>query len=86
VLVLVGFMESPRIALDVRELLRRSLRVEAISVGSRQDLEALVETLGSGAFRPEIDRIFSFRDVPAALEHLRRGAHVGKVVVEIEDR
>lgn len=86
VLVLVGFMESPRIALDVRNLIRRSLRIEAISAGSRQDLEALVEAVGSGAFRPEIDRVFPFRDAPAAMEHLLRGAHVGKVVVEIEPR
>jgi NADPH:quinone reductase-like Zn-dependent oxidoreductase len=58
VLVRVGFLESPGIALDVRELLRRSLRVEAISVGGRHDLEALAQAFACGAFRPEIDRVF----------------------------
>jgi NADPH:quinone reductase-like Zn-dependent oxidoreductase len=81
-LVLVGFLESPQLALDVRALIGRSLRLEAVSTGNRDDLAALVRGVAHGALKPEVDRTFLFTEAPAALAHLASGRHVGKIVVD----
>jgi 2-desacetyl-2-hydroxyethyl bacteriochlorophyllide A dehydrogenase len=83
VVVLVGFLDSPVFTLDMRTLLRRSIRLEAVSVGSRDDLAALVRFVAGGRLRPVIDRVFPFDQAREALAYLAAGGHVGKVVVEV---
>jgi len=65
----------------VRALLRRCLRLEALSTGSRDDLEDLSRAIGRSAFRLVIDRVFPLDGAREAFAHLAAGAHVGKVVI-----
>ena len=39
--------------------------------------------LASGALRPVVDRVFSFVDLPQAIERASRGEQFGKLVLEI---
>jgi hypothetical protein len=54
-------------------------------VGIKADLEDFMEFIRLTGFRltPCIDRIFKFDHAPDALEYLRGGNAVGKVVVEL---
>jgi NADPH:quinone reductase-like Zn-dependent oxidoreductase len=79
--VLTGF-DAPDASLF--PLVARNARLDGIYVGSRADFEALNAFLTAHRIKPVIDRVFSFAEAPAAFEHLRSGAHFGKVVIRVE--
>ncbi len=62
-------------------ILRKSVRVQGIYVGSRAMFEAMNRAISLNELRPVIDRAFSFEEVPDALRHMESGAHFGKIVV-----
>lgn len=45
----------------------------------------LLPLLDSGAIVPAVDQIFSFGELPAARAHVESGAHVGKVIIAMEN-
>ncbi|APR81630.1 Alcohol dehydrogenase [Minicystis rosea] len=81
--LVVGFAAGMTSTLDLRPLLRRMVRLEAVSTGSRADLEALVAGLISLGVRPIVDHVFPFTETKAAFARLDRGGHIGKIVVRI---
>ena len=46
-----------------------------------EDLELLSELIEAGKVRPQIDRRYSFAEIPAAIAYLEQGHAKGKVVV-----
>jgi NADPH:quinone reductase-like Zn-dependent oxidoreductase len=64
-------------------ILRKSIDVQGIYVGSREMFEDMNRAIGLHQLRPVIDRVFDFADVPAAYQYLQSGAHFGKVVVNL---
>jgi NADPH:quinone reductase-like Zn-dependent oxidoreductase len=79
--VIVGFAAGAAATIHLPSLMRRWARLQAVSVGSRADLEALAAALPALGVKPVIDRVFPFAETPAALAHLAAGGHVGKVVI-----
>jgi NADPH:quinone reductase-like Zn-dependent oxidoreductase len=59
----------------------RGTNLGSISVGSRADFEAMNRAIVLHRLRPVIDRVFAFKDAPAAYRHFESRAHFGKVVV-----
>lgn len=78
---LVGFLESPAVRFDLTRALRKVVRLQAVSVGSREDLESLGRALAEHGARPVVDRVFPFSDARGAFEYLASGAQFGKVVI-----
>jgi len=56
--------------------------VQGIGVGHRRALEDLVRAVDANALKPVIAARYGFDALPAALDHLERGAF-GKVVVTL---
>jgi NADPH:quinone reductase-like Zn-dependent oxidoreductase len=50
---------------------------------TRKDLELLLQLIEAGKIRPEIDRRYSFAEIPAAIAYLEQGHARGKVVVGV---
>jgi NADPH:quinone reductase-like Zn-dependent oxidoreductase len=48
-----------------------------------KDLEVLSELIEAGKVRPQIDRRYSFEEIPAAIAYLERGRARGKVVARV---
>jgi NADPH:quinone reductase-like Zn-dependent oxidoreductase len=59
----------------------RNLRLQGVTVGSRDGFEAMCRAIAGHHMRPVVDRVFSFDDVPAAFAHLEAGRHFGKVCI-----
>lgn len=55
-----------------------------IQVGSKGDLEDLLDFLKQPHFKlePCIDRVFSFDESLEAIDYMRKGGAVGKIVIE----
>ena len=48
-----------------------------------KDLELLAELIRAGKMHPQIDRRYSFAEIPAAIAYLEQGHARGKVVVGV---
>ena len=79
----IGFVGGTEMALNIRQLIGPMLRMQGIVVGSRTGLEALIRAMVLHQIKPVIDSRFALEDATAALAHMQRGAHVGKIVVSV---
>ena len=69
-------------AVDPTPILRKSLRLNGIYVGSRAmflDMNAAIE---AGRLKPAIDRRFAFADARDAYRCMEAAGHFGKIVIE----
>ncbi len=64
-------------------ILRNSIDVQGIFVGSREMFEAMNAAITLHQIKPAIDRVFPFSEAPEAYCHLQSGSHFGKVVIQI---
>jgi len=67
------------------KILMKNLHLQGIFVGSRQMFEDLNKAVTAARLKPVIDRTFAFGQLHAALEHMKSGAHFGKIVVRIAE-
>lgn len=68
-------------AVNHTRILRKSIDVQGIYVGSREMFEAMNRALTLHQIHPVIDRVFPFGEATAAYAHLQSGAHFGKVTI-----
>lgn len=69
-------------AVDPTPILRKSLRLNGIYVGSQSmflDMNAAIE---AGGLKPAIDRRFAFADAKEAYRCMEAAGHFGKIVIE----
>jgi len=66
---------------DLRRVFAFRLEILGSSMGTPDDLEALVRMCADG-LRPVVDSVYGFSQVREAFEHLRSGDIFGKVVVD----
>lgn len=53
--------------------------------GVRLFTEQMLPLVAAGRLKPVIDRVFSFEQVPAARAHMEANAHVGKIVITVQE-
>jgi NADPH:quinone reductase-like Zn-dependent oxidoreductase len=58
-------------------------RLQGVTVGSVEDLQAMCDAIDINKMRPVIDRTFPFDQVSAAFAHMASGAHFGKVAIAV---
>lgn len=68
---------------DPSMVLRKSIRLQGIYVGSRAMFEAMNRAMTVHTIRPVIDRVFPFEETRAALKYMESAAHFGKIVITI---
>jgi len=78
---LIGVLTGGQI--NPTAMMRKSLRVQGIYVGSRTMFEAMNRAISARELRPVIDRTFPFDDARAAYHHMRGASHFGKIVVTV---
>ncbi len=59
----------------------KAVRVQGIFIGSRRMFGDMNETIAREQMHPVVDRVFGFSEAPAALKHMKSGAHFAKIVV-----
>lgn len=69
--------------MDPMAILRKSIRMQGIYVGSRAMFEAMNRALSLHTLRPVIDRTFAFEEARQALSYMESAAHFGKIVVTL---
>ena len=69
--------------MDPMAILRKSIRMQGIYVGSRAMFEAMNRAMSLHKVRPVIDRAFPFEESREALSYMESAAHFGKIVVTL---
>lgn len=80
---LVGLLSGAGGRVDMLPLLAKTLHVHGVVLGSVEMLERMICMIEHLGIRPVIDQEFEMRDLPAALEYMSAGRHVGKVIVTL---
>jgi len=58
-------------------------RLQGVTVGSVEDLQAMVNAIGVNRMKPVVDKTFAFTEAKSAFAHMASGAHFGKVAIDM---
>lgn len=78
---LIGVLTGGQI--DPAPIMRRTVTLRGIFVGSREMFEAMNRAITQHELRPVIDKVFPFEQAREAYRHLQGASHVGKVVIQV---
>ncbi|MCK9986552.1 MAG: hypothetical protein AzoDbin1_03024 [Azoarcus sp.] len=59
----------------------RHVRLQGITVGSREDFLAMSRAVAHSGMRPVVDRAFAFEQLREAMQYLASGRHFGKICI-----
>jgi NADPH:quinone reductase-like Zn-dependent oxidoreductase len=80
---LIGVLSGATAVIELGRVVTRGLRLQAITLGSRDDFEAMVRFIGRHQLMPVIDeRRFAFDETRAAIAAIAEGRHFGKLAIE----
>ncbi len=82
-IAVIGILTGVAGQINPTPIMRKSLRVQGIYVGSRAMFQAMNRAIATHRLRPVIDRSFPFEEARAAFHHLRAAGHFGKIVVRM---
>jgi len=81
---LVGILTGIEGQINPMSILRKSLAVNGIYVGSREMQENLHTALEENRIHPVIDREFTFDRAKEAYDYMQSGRHFGKIVIQVD--
>lgn len=81
---MVGVLTGSEGLVDPMPILRKTLTVSGIFVGSGEMQARFHNMLEVNGIFPVIDRVFSFDKVGEAYEYMQSGKHFGKVVIRLD--
>lgn len=79
-LVVCGGTSGQKVEVDLPKLFFKQIEIIGSTMGSYEEFDAVTRLVGQG-LDVAVDEVFERSDYPAALERLRSGAHMGKVVL-----
>jgi NADPH:quinone reductase-like Zn-dependent oxidoreductase len=81
-LAMIGVVAGGSAALSLGQVVTRAIRLQGITVGNRDMLEAMITAIEQNPITPPIDdRIYAFDELPQALAALPEGKHFGKIAI-----
>ncbi len=83
-ITLIGTLGDAAEPVNLHPVHLRNIRLQGIVVGSREMFEHFTRALEATKLRPVVDRTFGFVEAKQALEYVRAGGHLGKVVIDLE--
>ena len=78
---LIGVLSGLNMDVSLGLIVIRKVRLQGITVGNRDGMEAMMRAISQHAIKPVIDRTFTFEKLRDALDYLARGVHFGKVCI-----
>ena len=83
-IAVIGVLGGRQAPLSVIPILMSSLAIQGITVGSRDDFEAMNKAIAQHQLKPVIDRVFPFDETVAAFRLMEQGGHFGKIVLTFD--
>jgi NADPH:quinone reductase-like Zn-dependent oxidoreductase len=80
---LIGVLSGIEGTVNTGLILMKSVAVQGIYVGNRQQFLDMNECLRTQGIHPVVDHVYPVSEVSEAYKHLEAGRHVGKLVIRI---
>ena len=80
---LIGVLGGNRVDLPLGLVVTRAVRLQGVTVGSRDDFMAMCSAMVRSQMRPVVDSVYPLEALKDALAHLQSGKHFGKVSIDI---
>lgn len=80
---IIGYLAGYGLGLSVIHLIERNAHLHGLSVGNREQFEAMMVFVGEHGIRPVISATYSLKEAGQALKDIAAGGHFGKLVVKI---
>lgn len=81
---LIGVLSGSEPTVPLGQIVTRHIRLHGITVGSREDFEAMASHFDKTKLQPVVDRIFPFEALHSAMQYLASGEHFGKICLRID--
>lgn len=78
---MIGVLSGGTMSASLGLIVTRQVRLQGITVGSRDGFEAMARAIGQHRVEPVVDRTFAFGELKEAMAHLKSGAHFGKICI-----
>jgi len=82
-LSLIGVLGGAKPDFNLAHVVMQNIRLQGVTVGSRDQLEEMLAAAAAHKLKPVIDRVFPLAEIRAAIEHLGARQHVGKVCIAL---
>jgi NADPH:quinone reductase-like Zn-dependent oxidoreductase len=80
---LIGVLSGANAEIELGRVVTRGLRLQAVTLGSRDSFEAMVAFIDRHRLKPVIDPLhFGFAQTRAAIVTISQGRHFGKLAIE----
>ncbi|OAF09263.1 NADPH:quinone oxidoreductase [Bradyrhizobium centrolobii] len=80
----IGVLAGPPPAeLRLPLMVMQQQRLQGVTVGSVEDLQAMCDAIALNGMKPVIDKTFPFSHVAEAFQHMASGAQFGKVAIAV---
>ena len=84
-IALIGVLAGPpQAASRIPLIVMQQQRIQGVTVGPVEDLQAMVSAITASKMRPVIDRVFPFEDSKKAFAYMAEGKHFGKLAIAID--
>ena len=80
-LSLIGVLAGGKMEVNLGAIVTRQVRLQGVTVGSRDGFEAMVRAMALHGMHPVVDREFAFEELHEAMAYLSSGAHFGKICI-----
>jgi NADPH:quinone reductase-like Zn-dependent oxidoreductase len=82
---LIGVLSGTAAQITLPLVVMRNIRLQGVTVGSRDGFEAMCRAIANHGIRPVVDRVYNFSQVREAFTRLKGGQHFGKVCIRLSE-
>lgn len=83
-LSMIGVLGGAKLDAPLGLVVTRAVRLQGVTVGSRDDFVAMCTAMARTQLRPVVDSVYPFEALTDALTHLESGRHFGKVCISFD--
>lgn len=78
---MIGVLSGSAMQASLGHVVTRQVRLQGVTVGSRDDFEQMCRAIEQHGVVPVIDRVYGFDELVPAFERLKSGAQFGKICI-----
>jgi NADPH:quinone reductase-like Zn-dependent oxidoreductase len=82
-IALVGVLAGLGGPVNTAAIMRKQLRIEGLTVGSRTHQLEMIHAIDRFGIKPILDRCFPMADLAEAFRYQERSAHLGKIAIDV---
>lgn len=82
-IALVGVLTGTHAPVNLSLSVMRQVRMQGITVGSRETFEAMLRAIRLNGIEPVIDGIYTLDEAPKAFARMAANGHVGKILIRL---